>query len=60
MNTTARMLAWGGQPIGAGLAGALVGPFGLLPTLALAVAVVAVGAALSSLREVSAQLYADA
>ncbi|MBM7413448.1 MULTISPECIES: MFS transporter [Nocardiaceae] len=63
VNTTARMLAWGGQPIGAGLAGALVGPFGLVPTLASAVAVVAVGAvaaALSSLREVSAQLYADA
>ncbi|MBY3989975.1 MFS transporter [Rhodococcus fascians] len=59
VNTTARMLAWGGQPIGAGIAGASVGPLGLLPTLALAVCVIsanALFASLSSLRAVSAEL----
>ncbi|MDZ7914940.1 MAG: hypothetical protein U5O16_24415 [Rhodococcus sp. (in: high G+C Gram-positive bacteria)] len=60
VNTTARMLAWGGQPIGAGVAGALVGPIGLAATLTVAVGVAvvnAVFASLSSLRAVSAQLH---
>lgn len=62
VNTTARMLAWGGQPIGAGLAGALVGPIGLPATLSLAVGVIAANALfayLSSLRAVSSQLHSN-
>lgn len=61
VNTTARMLAWGGQPIGAGIAGALVGPIGLLATLALAIGVIAINtvvAFLSPLRAVSKELHA--
>ncbi|MGV8874996.1 MAG: MFS transporter [Rhodococcus sp. (in: high G+C Gram-positive bacteria)] len=62
VNTTARMLAWGGQPIGAGIAGALVGPIGLPATLALAVVVIAANALfafLSSLRAVSTKFHSN-
>ncbi|WP_084727715.1 MFS transporter [Rhodococcoides yunnanense] len=62
VNTTARMLAWGGQPVGAGVAGAVVGPVGVPMTLALAVGVIVVNAAcaaLSSLRTASARLPLD-
>lgn len=62
VNTTARMLAWGGQPVGAGLAGVLVGPLGLPATLGTS-AVVLVGAALvaaaSPLRRVSREFRAQ-
>lgn len=63
VNTTARMLAWGGQPIGAGIAGTLVGPIGIRATLFVAVGVLtadALCAYLSSLRSVSEELLSHA
>lgn len=56
VNTTARMLAWGGQPVGAAVAGGLVTVFGLVPTLVVAVGVLGgtwVAAFCSPLRAVS-------
>lgn len=45
VNTTARMVAWGGQPVGGYAAGITVGALGVAPTLTLGVGVLAVTAA---------------
>lgn len=50
VNTTARMLAWGGQPFGAALAGALVGATGLSAPLLTGAVLLAAAVALAGRR----------
>ncbi|MBT0566775.1 MFS transporter [Williamsia sp. CHRR-6] len=55
VNTTARMVAWGGQPIGAYLAGGIVGIIGVTGTLSVGMSILlitAVAAACSPLRHI--------
>ncbi|WP_374206553.1 hypothetical protein [Microbacterium sp. VKM Ac-2923] len=48
VNTTARMIAWGGQPLGAGAAGLLTEGIGVAPALLIAAAVSVITAVVGS------------